>query len=385
MVALLFLANALTFMAARSMISTFQGYEEIDVFNQEGNFVANLDPDAEADVGAFEVGDTQKLYEHLNDHYTYALQVDGFATSLPNEEDMDVSVSYINEAAYQVKPFQLAEGTQLRFDDQPNTDEIPVLIGSGLASTYPIGSTIEMTDPVTGQAVKLNVEGVIEKDAHRSNFYAPNSKNYFNFAVFLPVDERFIQRAGLDLHVNGLMDLVLLNSTKEEAVDLSVYIQENLRLNVNFFSQQENYEYFEAYYIDSMKIIGAVTGVVLISLVALATWTTLTSVRLMLKDFTINLLVGLSYAKLRTIFYSYFAMLFSLNLVVLWVIIAFNRYGYWVRKEASFVTYGQFGLVSMDWLALLAVLMINFVIGLTIVELTLRRIKRIPISMGVLE
>jgi len=78
-------------------------------------------------------------------------------------------------------------------------------------------------------------------------------------------------------------------------------------------------------------------------------------------------------------------MLFTVNLAMLFVIIAFNRYGYWIRKDAIFATYGLFGLISMDWFALLVVLLINLMIGLTIVELTLRKIKKIPISVGVLE
>ena len=39
------------------------------------------------------------------------------------------------------------------------------------------------------------------------------------------------------------------------------------------------------------------------------------SVRLMLKDFTINLLVGLSYPKLKKIFYGYFGILSLANVL----------------------------------------------------------------------
>ncbi|TCI21661.1 ABC transporter permease [Exiguobacterium sp. SL-10] len=385
MVALLFLANSLSFIAARSIISTFQGYQDVAVFNQEGNFIANLDPDHEAKFDKIDVKDTQKLYDYLNDNYTYAFQADGFGAVLDNEHDMELSFSYINEDAYRINQYELSEGNDLYFDYQVDENQIPVLVGAGLASTYPVGSTIETMDPVTQRVVNLNVQGVLEKNTHRSNFYAPDSKNYFNFAILLPVNEQFIQRAGLDLHVNGLMDLVLLDSTKEEAADLNEYVQENIGLKLNFFSQQENFDYFEAYYANSIKIICAITFVLLVILVGLATWTTLTSVRLMIKEFTINLLVGLSYSKLRTIFYSYFGMLFSVILAVLFIVIAFNRYGYWIRKDAVFATYGLFGLISMDWLALLMVLLINLMIGLTIVELTLRKIKRIPISVGVLQ
>ncbi|WP_029594743.1 MULTISPECIES: ABC transporter permease [Exiguobacterium] len=385
MILLLFLANYLSFSATRSIISTAQGYQEIETFNREGNYIANLNPESEADFDRIDIKETRKLYEYLNNNHTYALQADGFTTSLENEHDMEVSFNYINEEAYQLNQFKLAQGDQLNFDYQFKQDDIPVLIGGGLASTYPVGSKIEITDPVTQQAVDLRVQGVLEKNTHRSNFYAPNSKNYYNFSVIVPVNEPFIQSAGLDLHLNGLMDIVLLDSTKEEATKLNEQIQNNLGLDFNFFSQQENFNYFEDYYVSSLKMISAITLVLLVVIVCLATWNTLISVRLMIKDFTVNLLVGLSYSKLRTIFYSYFAILFSINLVILFAITAFNRYGFWMRKDSIFATYGVFGLISMDWIAFLGVLLIDVIIGVMIVELALKKIKGIPISVGVLQ
>ncbi|WP_077296624.1 peptide ABC transporter permease [Virgibacillus pantothenticus] len=385
MIILLFLANYLSFTVARSIISTFQGYQEIETLNQEGTFVANLDPNSEADFDKIEIDDTQKVYEYLNNNYTYALQADGFVTSLYNKYKMEVSFNYINEEAYKINQFRLSQGNQLNFNYKFNKEKIPVLVGAGLATTYPVGSNIEITDPVTQQLVNLNVQGVLKENAYRSNFYAPNSKTYFNFSIFIPVNEEFIKSAGLDLHVNGLMDIVLLDSTKEEAMNLKEHIQENLGLEFNFFNQQENFNYFEDYYVNSLKIICTITFILLIIIVCLATWNTLISIRLMIKDFTINLLVGLSYSKLRTIFYSYFGILFSIILAILFGITAFDRYGFWLRKDSIFATYGIFGLISMDWLALLIVLFIDFIIGFTIVELTIRKIKSIPISVGVLQ
>ena len=384
MILLIFLANFLSFTVTRSIISTFQGYQEIETLNHEGNFIANLDPDSEADFGEIKIDDTHKVYEYLNNNYKYALQADGFVTSLENEDKMEVAFNYINEEAYMIKQFELSQGNHLDFNYKFNEEKIPVLVGAGLATTYPVGSNIEVTDPVTQQLVNLKVQGVLKKNTHRSNFNAPNSKDYFNFSIFLPANEEFIQNAGLDLHINGLMDIVLLDSTKEKAKNLNEHIQENLGLELNFYNQQENFNYFEDYYVNSLIIISIITFILLILIVCLATWNTLISIRLMIKDFTINLLVGLSYSRLRGIFYSYFGILFSINLGLVFVITAFNRYGYWLSKDSSFAVYGIFGLISMDWIALLIVLFIDLIIGFIIVELTMKKIKSIPISVGVL-
>lgn len=385
MLIILFLANYLSFTTARSIISTFEGYQEMETLNQEGIYIANLDPDSQPDFDKIKIDDTQKVYEYLNNNYTYALQVDGFFISLDNEYGMEVFVNYINEEAYKINQFRLSQGNHLNFNYKSNKEKIPVLVGAGLATTYPVGSTIEVTDPVTQQLVNLIVQGVLKENTYRSNFYAPNSKNYFNFSIFLPVNEEFIQSAGLDLHVNGLMDITLLDSTKEKAMNLNDHIQENLALEFNFFNQQENFDYFEDYYFHSLTIICTITLILLIVIVCLAIWNTLVSIRLMISDFTINLLVGLSYSKLRVVFYSYFGILFSITLAILFAITALNRSSAWSNKDSTFATYGIFGLISMDWIALLIVLFIDLIIAFTIVELTIKRIKSIPFSVGVLK
>ena len=78
-------------------------------------------------------------------------------------------------------------------------------------------------------------------------------------------------------------------------------------------------------------------------------------------------------------------MLSFIDLAVVFIFTAFNRYGCWIRKDATFVTYGLFGLIGMDWLALLVVVLLDIIIGIMIVETMLRKIKRIPISLGVLQ
>ena len=220
---------------------------------------------------------------------------------------------------------------------------------------------------------------------HHSNYYALNSKTYYNFSILFPVNKDFINHANIDLQLNGLMDITILQTSEEGVADLSEVLKDNLGLDFNFFSQKENYDYFNEYYLPSLKIMATITFVLLAVITCISVWNALVSVRLMLKDFTINLLVGLSYSKLRKIFYIYFGMLSFINLAVVFIFTAFNRYGCWIRKDATFVTYGLFGLIGMDWLALLVVVLLDIIIGIMIVETMLRKIKRMPISLGVLQ
>ncbi len=385
MILLLSIANYTTFTAARSILSTFQGYQEIECMNQEGTYIANLDPDSDVDIEVIEENGTQIVYDYLNNNFNYAFYVDGFIISVPNIDDMEISLIYMNEEYYKLNQFQLSQGTDLDFDYQFNDKEIPVLIGKGLSKTYPVGSTIKIEESILGRLITLKVHGILKQNAYHSNYYALNSKTYYNFSIFLPVNEEFIDHANIDLQLNGLMDVAILQTTKEKIADLSKVMKDNLGLKFNFFSQKENFDFFNEYYLSSLKIIAIITFILLVIIICLSIWNALVSVRLMLKDFTINLLVGLSYSKLRKIFYNYFGVLSFINLTAIFTITAFSRYGCWLRKDATFATYGFFGLIGMDWLALLAVFLFDIIIGMIIVENMLRKIRKIQISLGVLQ
>lgn len=383
---LICLSNYITFTAARTVFSTYQGYQETRALNEDGNYIANLDPNNPVDFGAIDADKTKAVYDYLSSNFDYAFYVDGFMVSIPNRDDMEISLCYMNEAYYQLNQFHLSQGTGLTFDSHfDGNNEIPVLIGKGLSKTYPVGSTIDLEDPALGRKITLRVQGVLEQNAYHSNYYTLNSKSYYNFSIILPVNEEFLEQATLDLRVNGLMNIVILQTTEEKISDLSAVMQDTLGMKLNFFSQQDNYEYFNEYYFHSLKIVAVTSVILLLLITCLSVWNALVGIRLMLKDLTINLLVGLSYSKLRKMFYSYFGILFLINLVIVFAITAFNRYGCWLRKDTTFATYGLFGLIGIDWLSLLAVVFTDIVIGVIVVECMLWRIKKVPISLGVLQ
>ena len=384
MILLLCMENYMTFIAARSILSTFQGYQETKYINQEGVCTANLDPDCHIDMDAISKNGTQAVYDYLNNNFNYAFYTDGFIVSVPNIDDMDISLGYMNEEYYKLSQFELSQGKDLDFDYQFD-EEIPVLIGKGLSKTYPVGSTIKMEESVLERPITLKVQGVLKQNAYHSNYYALNSKTYYNFSILFPVNEEFMNHANIDLQLNGLMDVAILQTTKEEMTDLGEVIKDHLGLKFNFFSRQENDDYFNEYYLHSLNIIFITTLILFIFITCLSVWNAFVSVRFMLKDFTINLLVGLSYSKLKKIFYGYFGILSFINLTVIFIITAFNRSGCWLRKDATFATYGLFGLIGMDWLALLSVVASDIIIGIIIVESMLWKIKKVPISLGVLQ
>ena len=382
MVLLLFMSNYVTFTVARSIISVAQGYEETKDINQKDTYIANLDPNSQ--INTISEDEIQAVYDYINVNFKYEFYTDGFIESVHKIDDTKILFGYMNEEYYNLYKFQLSQGKDLYFDYQFD-DEIPVLVGEGLSKTYPVGSKIKIEKSIIGQPITLKVQGILKKNAYHSNYYALNSKIYYNFSILVPINKEFINRANMDLKMNGLMDLIVIKSTQDETIHLSNFIKNNLGLKFNFFSQEENYDYFNNYYIQSLKIMIIITLILLIVMTCLSLWNALVSVRLMLKDFTINLLVGLSYSKLRKIFYSYFGLLSFINVIIIFIITAFSRYGYWLRKETNIATYGLFGLIEMDWLGLLCVVILNIIIVIIISENMLRKIKKVPISLGVLQ
>lgn len=282
--------------------------------NQAGNYIANLDPDSDMNMGKIDKNDTQNVYDYLkNNNIRYALFTDGFIVSLPNAYDMEVSFAYLNEEYYKLnKQFEISQGKDLYFDYcfDNNDIEIPVLIGKGLSKTYPLGSTIKVEDPMLQKQITLKVQGILKPNVYHSNLYSLSSKQYYNFSVVIPVNEAFLNNSSVGLQLQGLFDIILLQTSKNKIEGLHKVIQDKLGLKFNFYTQEENFEYFNKYYFSSLKIITVITVILTLILTCITIWSSLASIRLMIKDFTINLFVGLSYLKLRKIFYDYYGVLF---------------------------------------------------------------------------
>ena len=116
MILLLCMANYITFTAARSILSTFQGYQETKYINQEGIYIANLDPNSKMEIGIINENGIQALYDYLNKNFNYAFYTDGFIASISNTDDMEISLGYMNEEYYKLNQFELSQGADVDFN-----------------------------------------------------------------------------------------------------------------------------------------------------------------------------------------------------------------------------------------------------------------------------
>lgn len=111
---------------------------------------------------------TTEVYNYLSSNFDYAFYVDGFMVSIPNRDDMEISLCYMNKAHYDLTQFNLSQGTDLTFDYRfDGNSEIPVLIGKGLSKTYPVGSTIDLAivgESGAGKSSLLNIIGLLDRN-----------------------------------------------------------------------------------------------------------------------------------------------------------------------------------------------------------------------------
>lgn len=233
--------------------------------------------------------------------------------------------------------------------------------------------------------MKLKVVGVLAENSAHSNFYAYDSKQYYNFSLVLPVNDRFIESAGLSFKLNGLMDLIVTNTDTVGVAEIRSYMNRATGAKFNFFSQKENVEYYNEYFGSSMRILAIVSVVLLAVIVALSVWTSLVSVRMMVREFTINLLVGLDFSRLTRLVFAFYGTMSFIALFGIFAVASYSRATFWHKGDVSFMTYGFAGLIPMDWLALLAAFIFDALLVFLIAQVVTWRLKRIPISVGVLQ
>ncbi|MBT1035395.1 hypothetical protein KJY78_03395 [Canibacter sp. lx-45] len=384
---LLFIANYTTFTVARTVVSTAEGRQEVARFEAPGTFIANLDPAAKNDLNDISTDSLQSVYNRLAADYEYALFTDGYITDLPNSRKIEVPVAYMNQKYNELNGFTVAEGSGLSFSPDFNkSDEIPVLVGKGLAADYPVGAKFSMLDPATDRTLRYIVSGILATNSAHSNLYALDSKQYYNFSVVVPVTESYIKSTGTAFKINALMDLTLTNTTRSEVTSLGTYIEQLISLKFNFFSQQDNINFYNKHFGSAMFTLVLVTTLLVLLIVALSVYSSLAGVKIMMREFTISILAGLSYKKFRRLIATYYALLALLTTSALTVLVAYSRYASWLKKDADLITYGfGGGLISMDWMALLSALLVNIILVTVVTQVTTWRIKRVPISIGILQ
>lgn len=384
---LIFATNYIVFAATRILVSTSEGASEVARFNSPGTFTANLVPESDVDHNGISDAGIDSVYERILGEYDFALFTDGYLADMPNARNVDVPFTYMNQKYSDLNGFKVASGNDLNFQyDLTESNEIPVLIGKGLADQYPLGTEISLVDPALGQKVQYTVIGILDRDPSHSNRYVLDSKQYYNFSVVIPVNDSFIQRAGFGFKTNALTELTLLGTTPPKIQELKDYIAETAHLPLNFDSPEEIGEFYNQYFRPSIIFLSVATVILLCAIVLLGVWSSLVSVRVLVREFTINLLVGMSYTRFRRLLVGYYSLLSSIALLAIFTMVSYSRRATWERKEAWHMTYGVIGgLMEMDWIALAACLLADCVLVLILSQCVASRIKRVPISVGVLQ
>lgn len=373
-IVLVFIANYFTFIGIRSLWSTYQGYCEMKSLLQEGTYIANLDPESDCCFADITKSNVQHSFDYLDRHFNYALFSDGNIVSVPNC-DMEISVNYLNEEYYNLFPLELEQGKNMRFDYKLNEDEIPVLIGKGLSNSYPLHSTINISDPALGRDITLKVVGILKDNVYHSNFYSLDWKVYYNFSIFVPINKSFIENANVDFYVNSIMNVIALNTTTEKMEALSENLYENLGLRFNFYTQEENNIDFKKFYSRSIIIQFIIASIMLVITIWISIRIITRVNQLLVNDLVSGISENINTVLIKKCGYAYVGITFLFSYIVILGITAYKRCSYWEKKDTLLATYGFGGLIDMDWGAWLVVVCIDMLISLIIVGRVIRHFR----------
>lgn len=384
--ALLFSSFYVSFITARSVLSTIEGYKEVSALNAADIFILNLDPESPFEVDESDEDGLDNIYELLGSSFSYGFYTDGYVSQINTNENIEVPISYVNEEYYQLNQFPLSSGMGIEFNyDLDDNPTIPIVVGKGLSDEYPVGTKFSFSDPVLHRDIPVEVRAVLSENFSRSNFYALDSKQYYNFSVVVPVTQKFIQAADWDFKLNGLMDLILTESDANQVVQVKNEIEAQIGLKFNANTQDDNNAFFAEYFRSSLHLMIGINVLLLLVLALTAVWSAISTFKVMIGEFTINLLVGLSYSRLNWLLYRYYGSISVLCLILVIGLTSYSRYQFWATGETYAVTYGLLNLIPMDWKAIFASLVINGLVVTVISQLGVYMIRRIPISIGVLQ
>lgn len=181
------------------------------------------------------------------------------------------------------------------------------------------------------------------------------------------------------------MDLVLAKTDRADVSELSAYIDKTIGSKFNYYSQQDNIDYYNEYFFSSLRFLIVASGILLIFNIVLSVWSMLISVRMMMCNFIINLMVGLCYGRLRRLFCVYYAGLSEITLSAVFAMAAYSRHGFWRKKDVFLMTHGLWGMNRMDWLALLASSLFDLLLVALVAQLITCRLRHFSISLGALQ
>lgn len=381
---LFFIFNMLLFTLSRSIISTKEGIQYFEGISNKDVMIANLDPETSYDdIDAIDEDAVEGVVDYMDENLNYGLQFQG----IPNGIELNgapLQYNLYDPLTYQYQSLPIENGRDFKNSDFDNQTVQPVLVGWTLGQTYPVGSTFESLNPFTLEAENYQVVGTLEKNAFVPNYYLVDSKNYLNHTIIYPMPSKRLANLDKAFVIEGLLNLFIAQASSKDLSSFQALLLDQLGIKLNFYSQKENIDDFMNEYKSSINQMAIVLVVVLIAMMSLIVWHAYSSIKIMLKEITVHILVGLNYKDLSVSLYLFQAILFTTSTVGIFLFALAQRMQIASMAASDFITVNTLGLLPMDWYGLMLVLLTNIIISAVIVQIIMWRIKKIPFSIGVL-
>lgn len=381
-ICLLLLSNLIAFTVFRSLASTFEGSKYVSSLSNSHQILGNLDEDNDFEkLGSLDAEKSNAIINYLNEELDYGINFNGGGTDF-SIDNINAALYMYNKKSFAFQHLPVIEGTT--FDEIDfNREQKEVLVGHAIGRKTPIGSEITITNPLTQASETVTAVGILDQNLYIPNNYALDSKEYLNYAIIYPLSDKLPTDIPSGILIEGLGNIIL-DDNDQVIKNLQSFLSDTAGINLNFFTQESNNGDFYDFYIQNIIQMLLVSGIILIMMLIVMIWNALISFRLMIKEITIHMMVGLSYQDFKRALFIFNSLISVTSLCCLYILIAMNRLNGMSMEMPSSITINSLGLIGIDWIGIALVVLINLFIVFIETNIIVHKIKKIPISIGVL-
>lgn len=257
------LLNVLTIYTVSNGISYWEGYSALNKLRKNTTYLGN-DQITNSQVNTINESKANStkaktIFNYLDKNYDYAISWD-------SSNDSHVNAMTMDQKSLEINPIKVAQGRNLKAEDFHQTKTIPVLVGSKLASKYPVHHIFTYLDGTTGKRQSYQVVGILTTSSSIPSPYLFQNQNYLDNTVIIPLTTYVKAHVNLPQVASGVQNLLIFNTNQNQISKLEKFFKSQ-GLNVKFYTVQSSIDQ-ESHIVKSALMKLAIGIIVLIIVIA---------------------------------------------------------------------------------------------------------------------
>ena len=324
----------ISFMCVRSMVAVTRGYHELTEIRRQNVHVGNNQSNSNNLNNAYQRHPKQlaevsnKIISSLETTGDYAIHWSFDSEQKANDNSGMVSapinVLTVNQNFFLFYPLSVEQGQGLYQEVfQGKSKSIPVLIGSNLSNSFPIGNEFKFINPSNGKTETYKVIGILRKNQGIQSMYQVDSKQYLNNTIVRPLRTIEIASVNPTQIFAGLQDLLIFGKANNQLTKISRAINSHDIFKIKFYTANENIDEFLKLYRRDLIPVFSISIIVLIITSVFLIWNTLKTIQDSRAEIILRRALGMS---IQDIFLSTFILELTQSFIALIPAIGFSLY-----------------------------------------------------------